>query len=149
MLEINLLPWREERRAQQTKTKLMWLSSFLSLFLLVGIAAYCNVTHQKGVEENMLSEQNKKTRSVIRINKILQKIKFIAYLNQDNRTWAMLMMPSGAINDVRLGSSIGVGKAKVVSISREKVVLVLPDNRLFSIPVTKQMQANNINHDIS
>lgn len=133
MLEINLLPWRAAQRAQKKKKRYGWLLAFLSVFIGIFSVIYLVVSHQKGVRQMAMSKQTQINHSVSQADQLLKKIQFIAYLNRGNRVWAMLIMPSGVIVDVRVGSDMGIAGARVASVSRDKVVLALPDNRLYSI----------------
>ena len=84
--------------------------------------------------ESMPSLELTKPRQDYQMNEDFQKIKFIAYLQQGKRFCAALLMPGGEIKMVQIGVDIGMEGAKVVSILREKVLIVLPNNRFISLP---------------
>jgi hypothetical protein len=133
MLEINLLPWRGFVRAKQRRKKIVIFFSALSVVLFSGCLAHRIFIHEKGLKNYMLIEQSKKLYAETSLNQQLQKIKYIGYLAQDRRKCAMLLLPSGAVRDVQAGAEVGIGGARVVSVSAEKVILVLPDNQLVTI----------------
>ena len=134
MLKINLLPWRKDLRLITLKKRMRYSLSVLGLGLAVSISAYHMLTHIQKARMTHLAFLQQTQEQAITMKNTLKAIQFIGYLNQDNRIWAMLRMPNGEINDVRIGSDLGVYEAKIVSISREKVMVALPDNRLFTLP---------------
>jgi Tfp pilus assembly protein PilN len=130
MVEVNLLPWRNAMRLRK-KIKNYSVCCLILAILLSTLTAIIHI-YKKNQEDQLqaLSKQNLETR---KIYKNLSKIRFIGFLSQAGRAWAVLELPSGEIKDVQVGSEVAIGDAKVISVSREQLVLVLPDNRLFTI----------------
>lgn len=133
MLEINLLPWRDFLRAQRRRRNMVVLFGLFSVVLLVLCLAHNIFVHEKGLKEYMLIEQAKKLSAEVSVKQQLEQVKFVGYLIQDKRRCAILMLPSGEVRDVLVGAEIGMAGARVASVSEDKVILVLPDNRLVTL----------------
>jgi Tfp pilus assembly protein PilP len=125
MIELNLLPWRDHARAQKRK-KYLLLAIGISVCISIFIASYFIFLHKKEMQPPIIP-QEKFVRSSPELRQ-LQQIKFVGFLRQGHQQVALLMSPTRDMMDVQVGDEVGRTKARVLSISEQRVVVVLPDH---------------------
>jgi hypothetical protein len=109
MVEINLLPWRELERANKTKLKIFCVC------LVVIVITVILFTRHKNFSPPVV-EQDTHTLQLIK------KIKFIGFLQQNQRIWAILRLPNGKIQEAQTGTTL-MEKINVTSIDSTAIIL--------------------------
>jgi hypothetical protein len=128
MIEINLLPWREHQRRHQLQNKII-LCVFFVVLLLVAAGGYwywrsCCVS--VSVPAPVIIPVVEQWQSD------LQQIRFIGFVHQESRIWALLLLPDGKTVEVQVGSFV-MGGARVTAINEKQVVFALPHQQFFTV----------------
>lgn len=130
MREINLLAWREQARVRLRGRIRVGLAATGFLILCIMIFIYCRHAQSPPIAQhaNTASIAAEKT---AQIDLQLRQLKFAGYLHQDNRSWGLIILPNGKMRDVRVGSVLDIGHARVLSVSDSQIVLQLENHRKF------------------
>jgi hypothetical protein len=125
MIEINLLPWREHLRRRQMQNKIILYGLFV-LLLLVGTGCYWY-----GSQRSVRALEPVRLPVVDQWQSNLQQIRFIGFVRQEKRIWALLSLSDGKVADVQVGSFV-MGGARVMTINEKQVVFALPHQQFFT-----------------
>lgn len=119
MLKINLLSWRNVVRQKKLRClKMIYSVSAVSFFSLL-IVFYC-FSHSS-VSENHTLPVAVKTEKI--------QLNYIGFVCQGNKQWGLVLLPSGQIVEIKMGSLIKGTLAKVIAMSRSKIWLELPHHQ--------------------
>lgn len=122
MIEINLLPWREDVRLARLK-KWRWLTlSFLGAVTLMSAFFYFHA-----FETTVYQHKPKPYSHRVQAYNPFQKVQFVGYLRESNRLWGLVKLASGEVREVQVGSRIDRLDATVKSITEENMVMVARD----------------------
>jgi hypothetical protein len=124
MIEINLLPWREHQRLRQLQRKGM-LCGLVMTVLLAGAGCF-----------RYWQSRNVSVPAAIPVidqwQSDLQQVRFVGFLHQQKRIWALILLPDGKTVDVQVGSIVMDG-GRVTAINEKNVVFGLPNHQVFAL----------------
>jgi hypothetical protein len=127
MLEINLLPWREQRRRQWRQFRISVAAA--GLLLLAVLLWFYLPVH---VSEQVTQAEPVNTHAP---QQPLAGFKFIGIMQQGVRVWGILLCADGTALDVHVGSKIPGMEAWVSQISATELVLGLPNQQQYRLPM--------------
>jgi hypothetical protein len=126
MVEINLLPWRQEAR-------LYWRRRRWALTLLSGLLLGLVLVNQFFLPPALvpvladLPEQKSITQPASQ---------YVGYLHQGERTWGLLMFADGIIRDVQVHDYVPEINAHVLALNEKKLQLVYANHQFSSLTMT-------------
>jgi Tfp pilus assembly protein PilN len=127
MLEINLLPWREQQRSRQRKQ--VWLSSGIALVLLALIASVPRHFTAARPPTNTAVTTTAINHATVDVQQKLDQIKFVGFVRQGVRVWGLLLLANGETREVRMGANIPGMDARIVSINQQRIIVSSLDKR--------------------
>jgi hypothetical protein len=128
MIEINLLPWREHQRRRQLQNKII-LCGFFVVLLLAALGCY-RYWQPRSVIVSVFAPPAIPV--VEKWQGDLQQIRFIGFVHQQKRIWALLLLPDGKTADVQVGGIV-MNKVRVAAINEQHVVFALPNHQFFTV----------------
>lgn len=129
---INLLPWRQMRRAQVTKKR--WIYG-ISSALLIGFIAILmtSLTHRQvlpypneQVTEKVLYQEQQTTTIAKMGEQTLDSLHYIGSLKDSSKTWALISQSNGAVSIVLPGDYLGKEHGQVVHIKENVIEIEKP-----------------------
>ena len=121
MVEINLLPCKKNQKKRRRKNKIVLFFLLLSvIFLLIGY-------HSFFLSQPLLVSSSPVRSAPRKPFKI--PFRFIGYLEDAHRIWAIVLLRNGETKDVQVGSMIAEN-IRVVSIDRKKMIVEISGRKV-------------------
>jgi hypothetical protein len=124
MTEINLLPWREQARVRRKKVSVVFF-----VFAFVAVLLMARFYFREDTPLPVSAPAAVDDKKSERLEAQLKKLKFAGFLQENNRSWGLIMLPDGKTHDVRVGTVLAIGHARVLSITADDIVLQLENQR--------------------
>jgi hypothetical protein len=137
MVEINLLPWRDAMLAEIRKKCVLGgiCCLFILLIFFLGWQRYhSNQYGRDGQTQSPLAQRIHHEKMLL---KRLRQIKFIGYLRQGSRSLGILLWPNGKIQDVQEGAFFSEDQFRVMKMSENSILILLPSQHLVSLPFSR------------
>jgi hypothetical protein len=112
--EINLLPWRAQQRTERWR-RIIFLVVGVALILTGGIAWFEILNPAVSIAT---------TAPIVHANLSFQQVKFVGYVQENKRTWGLLLFPNGETKEVQVGTMLSSLGAWVASINEKQLILV-------------------------
>jgi hypothetical protein len=128
VLEINLLPWREQRRRQWHKFRI--IIAVVGLLLLAVLLWFYWPVH---VSDADVAAVPAEPVPAMTVPQQLAGIKFVGILQQATRVWGILLCADGTTLDVHAGSKIPGIEARVSQMDAAELVLDLPHQQQYRL----------------
>ena len=130
MIDINLLPQKKKQKKRGQKNAIV-------LFVLLLSAGFLLASYHVFLLSQPLLVPSSPVHSVQR-KPFKIPFKFIGYLEDDHRVWAIVLLRNGETRDVQVGSVIA-GNVHVVSIDRKKMIVEISGRK---VSVTYRISEN-------
>ena len=126
MFEINLLPWREQRRRRWHRFR---MGLAVVGLLVLGVMLWIYMTNR--APEIITKTVREQPVAATTPQQQLQGIKYIGILQQGLKIWGILFLPDGTTLEVQIGSKIPGMQAQISGISAAEVEISLPHQQQY------------------
>ncbi|MES2218165.1 MAG: pilus assembly protein PilP [Pseudomonadota bacterium] len=131
MLEVNLLPWREQRRQARRK---FWVVLAVVALLILGVVLWSYLGKKNSDNIAAIPPENT---TVVAPEQPLPEIKFVGLMQQGTRTWGLVTVADGTTHDVQVGTKIPGIDAWVVSINASEMEVKVSNQQHYVLEINK------------
>lgn len=145
MVEINLLPWRDN--SKEKRWRILFIVSMIFSFILSWLIyqwmqhslqeAHSTIDFLRAELKEKSDKQPVRQRHASIAAKIpVQQLKLAGYIEKKDFFWVLIMLPNGETHEIQKGSVIGKENGLVLKINKNEIVIQLESGEYLHIPNT-------------